>query len=368
MKNPPDEARYLVDSVVRACDLLSAFEKPDEKLRLTDLVERTGLTASRAFRLLRTLEHCGMVERSDSQRYGCRIRPVEAPRRRVGFAGQTADSAFAVDVANGLRRAAAARNLQLIELDNRFSARTALTNAEMLIRAGVDLAIEFQTFADAAPEVASRFREAGVPLIAIDIPHPGATYFGADNYRAGMIAGRALANWTLKHWDGVFDRLLLLEIQAAGPLTAARTEGALAGLRRSLGALDESRIARLDGRGRFDGALDAVRRRLSRAERTLVFTANDPMALGALRAAEEIGALERVAAVSQGASAEGRAELRRPGSRLIGSVGYFPERYGERLIELALQVLEGAPAPPALFVDHELITPQNVDRHYPGEG
>jgi len=26
-------------------------------------------------------------------------------------------------------------------------------------------------------------------MIAIDIPHPGATYYGANNYEAGLIAG-----------------------------------------------------------------------------------------------------------------------------------------------------------------------------------
>jgi ABC-type sugar transport system substrate-binding protein len=32
--------------------------------------------------------------------------------------------------------------------------------------------------------------EARIPMIAIDIPHPGATYFGANNYGAGLLAGR----------------------------------------------------------------------------------------------------------------------------------------------------------------------------------
>ena len=36
------------------------------------------------------------------------------------------------------------------------------------------------------------FQRAGIPVIAVDIPLPGATFFGADNYRAGRMAGEAL--------------------------------------------------------------------------------------------------------------------------------------------------------------------------------
>ena len=36
------------------------------------------------------------------------------------------------------------------------------------------------------------YLEANIPFIAIDIPHPGATYFGANNYQAGLLAGRYL--------------------------------------------------------------------------------------------------------------------------------------------------------------------------------
>ena len=39
-----------------------------------------------------------------------------------------------------------------------------------------------------APAIASKYFEAKLPMIAIDIPHPGATYFGANNYEAGLIA------------------------------------------------------------------------------------------------------------------------------------------------------------------------------------
>src|SRR5206468_12993322 len=60
-----------------------------------------------------------------------------------------------------------------------------------------------------------------------------------------------------------------------------------------------------------------------------------------------------------------REELRRPGTRLIGSVAYFPERYGEELISLALAILQKKPVPSSVFVKHELITPKNVGLVYP---
>jgi ribose transport system substrate-binding protein len=51
---------------------------------------------------------------------------------------------------------------------------------------------------------------------------------------------------------------------------------------------------------------------------------NDPCALGALRGFEESGLVENCAVMGQGGSAEGRAELRRPGTRLVGTVAFFP--------------------------------------------
>jgi ribose transport system substrate-binding protein len=59
--------------------------------------------------------------------------------------------------------------------------------------------------------------------------------------------------------------------------------------------------------------------------------------------------------------------MRRHSSRLVCSVAYFPETYGERLVRLALDMLKQKPVAPAIFVQHELLTLQNVDKIYPND-
>ncbi len=46
-------------------------------------------------------------------------------------------------------------------------------------------------------------------------------------------------------------------------------------------------------------------------------------------------------------------------------MGHFPERYGEQLIQLALQILGKKPVAPATFTKPKLIVAANVDHYYP---
>jgi ribose transport system substrate-binding protein len=261
------------------------------------------------------------------------------------------------------------KGVEFVECDNRYSAKVAIRNAEWLVAQNVDLAIEVQIHEQAAPIVASKFQEAGIPLIAVDIPHPGAVFFGGNNYLAGRIGGRALARHALKHMGGKADAVILLGLSAAGAVPAARMTGVAVGVRELLPHLDSSVLAQLDGKGGYVESMEAVRKFLdkSRAERILVGTQNDASALGALRALEEAGRAERSAVVGQNATAAGRAEIRRPGTRMIGSVAFFPETYGQHLVSLALEMLQGKAVPPAVFVKHILITAENVDHHYPND-
>ena len=56
--------------------------------------------------------------------------------------------------------------------------------------------IEYQIDEQAGSRIMDYFRQAGIPVIAVDIPMVGATFFGVDNYRAGYLAGVALGDWT----------------------------------------------------------------------------------------------------------------------------------------------------------------------------
>jgi ribose transport system substrate-binding protein len=57
--------------------------------------------------------------------------------------------------------------------------------------------------------------------------------------------------------------------------------------------------------------------------------------------------------------------MRHINSRLVGSVAYFPERYGEQLIALAFDVLtQRVAVPRAVFVKHQLVTPGNLNQFY----
>ena len=322
-----------------------------------------------AFRLLYTLEKCGMIEKLGANLYQSSFRPLKQRLCRLGYAAQGTDYQFSRDVTSGLERAAQAEGIELISLDNRYSAKIAQRNADLLVREKVDLAIEFQTDETVAPIVAAKYREAGIPMIAIDIPHPGATYYGANNYEAGLIGGRYLGRWVKEHWHSELDENILLELPRAGNLPQMRLTGMLVGINLVLPTAKNCRVTHLNGDGDLGPSFEVVRKyiRGSRSRRQVVGAINDVSAIGALRAFEEAGRADTCAVMGQNASPEGRAELREPNTRLVGSVAFFPERYGTDLIKVSLDILNKRPVPPAVFVEHKLVTPTTVEHYYPND-
>src|SRR5438445_8402415 len=268
---------YLVKSVVHSSRLLTAFRSPGEPLRLREIASRSGLPKTMVFRLLYTLEKCGMVEKVGENLYQSCLRPWKQKLYRLGYAAQGADYQFSREVSSSLERAAREQGIELIALDNRYSAKIAQRNADLLVREKVDLAIEFQTDETIAPIVAAKYRDAGIPMIAIDIPHPGATYYGANNYEAGLIGGRYLGRWAKEHWNSEVDEIVMLELPRAGNLPQMRLTGMLVGINLALPSAKNSRITHLNGDGEMGPSFEVVRRhlRVSRSRRLLVGAIND---------------------------------------------------------------------------------------------
>src|SRR5712692_6568976 len=234
----PARDPYLVKSIVHASRVLTAFRASGEALPLREISGRSGLPKTMAFRLLYTLERCGMVEKIGENLYRSTLRPFKQKLYRIGYAAQGTDYQFSREVSVGLERAAVAEGVELISVDNRYNPKIAQRNADLLVREKVDLVIEFQTNEDVAPIVAAKYREANIPLIALEVPHPGATYFGANNYEAGLIGGRYLGRWVKQQWHAAVDEIVLISLNRAGSLPKMRLTGMLVGMKETCPSLE----------------------------------------------------------------------------------------------------------------------------------
>jgi len=364
-----NHSRYTVKSLVHASRVLESFQTAGDVLRLRDVVERTGFNKGMCFRLLYTLHQCGFLDKVGENHYRLAAEVRRRRLYRLGYAAQGQESSFDREVRASLVRAAERAEIELIVVDNRYQPKIALRSADYLIREQVDLVIEFQTDETIAPAIAAKYMQAHIPFIAIDIPHPGATYFGANNYQAGLLAGHHLGRWAKRRWNGEVDEILLIELHRAGSLPKMRVRGISVGISEAIRLPENCRTVSIDGDGQFQTTHERVRKHLreSKSKRILVGAVNDPSALGALRAFQEAGRANDSAIVGQNAEPEARAELRAPDTRLVASVAYFPEKYGDGLIRLALDILGGKPVPPAVFTTHHIITPDNVDHFYPND-
>jgi len=58
--------RYIINSITRACKLLMCFNKDDTRFKPSELANLLDLDRSTVYRILLSLEKCGMVERDES--------------------------------------------------------------------------------------------------------------------------------------------------------------------------------------------------------------------------------------------------------------------------------------------------------------
>ncbi|HBY95800.1 MAG: sugar ABC transporter substrate-binding protein [Ardenticatenaceae bacterium] len=289
---------------------------------------------------------------------------------KIGFANLTEDIVFTKLVREGIeRKAKDVGNIDLVLADNKLDGATALANADNFLTQGVNGVIEFQTDEKFGNVIMDKFRKQNIPVIAIDIPMPGATFFGADNYRAGRLAGEAAARWAKDKWNGQVDAILLLELPQSGPIPAARMQGMLEGLQDNLpNKVPDDKVFHLDSKNTQDEAFRVVGDTLPKipdATHIVGMTINDGTALGTIAALEAANRKDQAIVVGQGADPSGQAEMMKEGSIYLGATGYFPENYGDKIIPAMLDMLECKPVPPAIYVDHVFITKDNLCQYYP---
>lgn len=286
----------------------------------------------------------------------------------IGFANLTDTLDFGKVVKAGIIEEAKKRGYDLIALDNERTGTKAIENAQTIATRGVDVFIEFNVDISVAPTIMEIMNEAKIPVIAIDIPHPGAPFFGANNWVSGQITGQALVDKAKAEWNGVCDLLILAENAKAGDTVKQRIKGIHDIVQREL-KLTDSQILYVDGQGDLLKTQEQIAAALTAnpdKHNILIGTLQDPMGQGALAAVEAAGRQKDVWLASQGADVPGLTNLRLPEDNCwFGTTAFFPEKYGEYVFAIVDKILAGEEVPDQNYVEHLFIDKKNLDEYYP---
>jgi ribose transport system substrate-binding protein len=293
---------------------------------------------------------------------------TEAPGVTIegtGFTGR--------EVRESFNLAARQHPIDLVFYDNAEDDARAVANAEAAIARKVDLYVQYHRGAAANATVGQKLKAAGIPVLAINYPLPGAPLYSVDNAAAGRVAGEALADFAARSWPGQPTVAVIIgRIAASNDRVPERVRGVSDVLRRRL---PSARLTTLDTQGNPAQVAPLLGAFLaSQASRKVLIAAtDDATALAAKSAVESAGRVRDAAIVSHGVdrSIHGGANDRKEidpsnrGSIVIGSVAFYLDRLGYEVLPLATRMLRGEAVPAVTATPHKLVTAANVFVEYP---
>ena len=289
----------------------------------------------------------------------------------VGFCNIAETAELHSVVKKSMEEAAAAKGYELIYMNNKLDGQVAVSNADAMLLRGIDAFIEFNVDVSIAPVIMEKMNDAGVPVVAVDIAHPGAIYFGANNYGVGPIVGEYLGNICKKEW-GEPDCLLIVEDAMSGVTVLARTDNVIDGFKKVFPDFADDKVYKIDGGADTTDSQEVVANFLSAHpdfNKIAVAPAHVTMTLGALAAIETAGRQTDCLLVSQGEydyleylrnnPEEPEWEVFR------GTLVYNFKNYGTYCMDIVEKLLAGETVAEECFPDHFIIDRTNAAKFYP---
>jgi len=280
-----------------------------------------------------------------------------------------ATNPFAIPITKGIAKLAKDLGLKLIYCDAEFKPEKAISCAEILASQKPDFVIAGNWQGGAAAAIMAIFDKAKIPAASIDVSHPNAVFFGASNYASGVVGGKAAGEYAKATWDCKDVWVFMGENLEEGEAADLRLVGFADGVQEVCGALPADRIQRMRlSAGTADQAITVTTDWLTahpEAKHILSGTIDDERANGMAKA---FAATKRDGmAVGQGCDSVGIAVVKMaPASenRFLGCAAYYPEKYGDYLVSIALDVMAGKAVPQEIHMEHSFLDHDTIGTVY----
>jgi ribose transport system substrate-binding protein len=280
-----------------------------------------------------------------------------------------ATNPFAIPIRKSIEKHARDLGLKLIYCDADFKPEKAISCAETLANQKPDFVIAGNWQGGAAAALMAIFDKARIPAVSIDVAHPNAIFFGANNYISGVVAGRAAGEYAQKEWACEDVWIFMGENLEEGEAADFRLSGFADGVQEICGALPAEQINRERlSAGTGDQAITVTTDWLTanpQATHILSVTIDDERASGIAKAF--VATKRDGMVVGQGCDTVGIAIAKAaPASenRFLGCVAYFPEKYGDYLVSVAVDVMAGKPVPNEVHMEHTFLDNSTIGKYY----
>lgn len=282
----------------------------------------------------------------------------------LGFIGLDDSLPFSQAVSQGVREAASAAGLDLVECDVAWSRERVETCAQELAAAGVHAVISFQPFADLAEDVCAATGAAPTVAIVFDQGSCQVSQLQIDQAGSGRLAGAAMGAFVQERFDCEVNAYVSLESSDADPDGRARMQGYRDGFSQHC-PLPERQLT-IDGADRLATAEAQVADLLGRLEGSpnVVVGLNESAILGAMQAARRAGREADLWYSGQLADPTIRRDIACD-EHYVASVAQFPERFGGPLVATAVAAIAGGEIAPLLEAELQLVTAANVRTLFP---
>lgn len=283
----------------------------------------------------------------------------------IGFANLNERDPAPIQARQGLEAAAARLpQVRLVLRDNDRATEKALANMQQFADLPVDLAILFHLDERHGMKVIQPALRKKIPVISMVVPIPMTWVFGLNNEMAGQMVGQEIGSWVQQHWEGKIDHILVLSPSDVVTFNRERTYAALLALAQTPGYRQDSVLFAEEGvnaaaaRQRTAEILE----RWPHGRRIVVLAMIDYIAVGALEAIRAMGREEHVVVGSFDSTDVALEEFRKPFSRLVVAPSFHAERFGEPLLQLSLNILEGRQPSRRTLVEPTLRTREQYQR------
>lgn len=291
----------------------------------------------------------------------------------IGYISGGDQSPFVFQVTESLRAEAEELGVTLVECDTQSRPEMGVECARTISSANLDAVINWQFFPDASEAVCEEY--GNLPTVTMDTPNEpcAVTFVGANNFQAGIVAGTALGEWAQAELGCEYDMYLAVELPALPTVNEQRAGGTKEGFENVCGAIPDDKFIWMDKQQGGADALENIRRMTTDIltanpnARTILVSSpfSDADGIAVLAAADTAGRGDDIKGlVAHGAEEVGHDFIRND-PRWVGSVGYFPERYGSLALPAAVALVRGEEVPAEILMTHEMVNRDTIDSIYP---